>query len=240
MRLSPYCALRSPRTSSLLRRDVEAAGGGAGEAVGAVHVLHRRGRVHEASPASRPAPGRRPSPSSRARAAPRRRRQSAGRAGRRPSRRSRRRPRSGRRGTRCAAACTVVLSQSSVLTSPPVDEARVLDLEAGGQPVDQQDAPARLRRLDLEHHHHALVLLELARAAGGAGEIDLLAVERVVGALDGEALGDGGLRRQRRADHRHDGVDRGVAVVGDGRARRPSTSAGVTARISWPLCLLRR
>ena len=62
---------------------------------------------------------------------------------------------------------------------------------AGRRSTSRMRPPVSVR-LDLQHHHQAVVLLELAGAAGGALEVDLLAVERVVGALDGEALGDAG------------------------------------------------
>ena len=66
---------------------------------------------------------------------------------------------------------------------------------------------------DLQHHGEALVLLHL-------GDVGALAVERVVDALDREALVGRGLRRHRRAgdrDHRLHGV---LAVVGDAHRRR--------------------
>ena len=61
-----------------------------------------------------------------------------------------------------------VLEPVERLDVAAVDEARVLDLEAGRQAVDEQDAAAGVRRLDLDHHDQAIVLLQRGRAAGGA------------------------------------------------------------------------
>ncbi len=84
-----------------------------------------------------------------------------------------------------------------------VDQMRVLDLEARGQAVDQQHAAGGLVAFELQHGNQTLVLLELRGAAVGARKINLLAIERVEGARDREALvDDGGLRRQRSADDR--------------------------------------
>ena len=76
----PGACIPTHGTRLLPRRDLEAAGGGAREAVGAVHVLHRRRRMHERCPASPRARGRRPWPTTAARGSPRR-----CRAGRGPS-----------------------------------------------------------------------------------------------------------------------------------------------------------
>ena len=65
----------------------------------------------------------------------------------------------------------------------------------------------RLRLGDRQHHHEAVVLL-------GGGDVDVLAVERVIGALDGEAVIGRGLRRRRSAAHGDHRVERRVAGIG--------------------------
>src|SRR5690242_17224291 len=107
------------------------------------------------------------------------------------------------------------LEPAQCLDVAGVDEARVFDFQARGQPIDQQDAASLLLCLDLEDDDQALILLELAGTAERTLEIDLAAVERVVAALDAEPLGDRRLRRQRRPHHRHDGFDAAVAGIAD-------------------------
>ena len=93
-------------------------------------------------------------------------------------------------------------------------QARIVDLEAGRQIVgDDHAAELRLRLGHLQHHHEALVLL-------GLGGIGRLAVERVITALDLEAVLGGGLRRERRAGDRHHRLHRAVAVVAHRQRRR--------------------
>ena len=123
-------------------------------------------------------------------------------------RRSRRRRRSGRRGTRCARGCTVVFSQTRLLMSPESTSRGFSISRPAGRRSTSRMRPPVSGDSTFSTTTRRSFCLSLARAAGGAREVHLLAVERVVGALDGEALGDGRLRRQRRADHRHDGVDR--------------------------------
>ena len=89
------------------------------------------------------------------------------------------------------------------------DEARIVDLEAGRQQVGDQHARRPVVVLvDLEHDDEALVLRHL-------GDIGLAAVERVVGALDGEAVAAGRQRLGRRGDRGDHRLDRPVAGVGD-------------------------
>ena len=102
-----------------------------------------------------------------------------------------------------------------------LDQAGVLDLEAGRQPVDDDDAALLgFLRNDLDHRDQALVLRQAGGAAAGAGEGHRLAVERVVGALDLETLRSGGLGRRRVAGDRDHGGRVGVGLVGDGDLAR--------------------
>src|SRR5262245_57116479 len=96
-----------------------------------------------------------------------------------------------------------------------LEAARISDVGASRTPIQQKNAPTRLRGLHLDDDDQSIVLPELAGTAGRAGKLDLAAVEIIVGALDAEALGDGWLRRQRRADDRDDGIDTRFAPIAD-------------------------
>ena len=88
----------------------------------------------------------------------------------------------------------VVFSQSSALTSPLSTRRGFSISKPAGRRSTSRTRPPASFDFDLHDHDEALVLLDLRRPAGGALEVHLLAVERVVGALDGEALGDGRAR----------------------------------------------
>ena len=92
-----------------------------------------------------------------------------------------------------------------------VDQRRIVDLEPGRQPVDDQEPRvARLGFRHLERHHDALVLRE-------ALQVELLAVERIERPLDRVAVGRRGLGRDRRAGDGGDEFGRRLPGVGDGR-----------------------
>ena len=105
------------------------------------------------------------------------------------------------------------------------DETGIVDLETGGQEVGDQHAlrPVVLRR-DFEHDHITLVLL-------GFGDVRFLAVERVVGALDGVAVAACRQRLRGRGHAGDDRLQRSLAVIGDGERGVEQGLAGHVGRI---------
>ena len=112
-----------------------------------------------------------------------------------PSSRSKAAMKRSSRNSRCAAS--VCAQPVEVRQVGAGDEARIVDLEAGRQQVGDQHARGPVVRLgDLQHDDEALVLRDL-------GDVGLLTVERVVGALDREAVAAGRQRLSRRGDRGH-------------------------------------
>ena len=84
-----------------------------------------------------------------------------------------------------------------------VDQRRIVDLEPGRQPVDdEQPGVARLRLGHFQRHHDALVLRHALQ------RVELGSVELVEGSLDRIAVGDGRVRLDRRAGNRDDELRR--------------------------------
>ena len=91
---------------------------------------------------------------------------------------------------------------------------RIVDLESRREIIGDNDAAElRLRLGDFQDHREPRVLLHRLC-------IDRIAGEREGLALDLESLLGRGLRRERRAGHGDDAVDRGIAIVGDAQRRR--------------------
>ena len=110
-----------------------------------------------------------------------------------------------------------------------VDQRRIVDLEPGGQPVDdQQVRVARLRLRHLQRHDDALVL-------GEAFQVDLGSVELVERPLDRIAVRRGGLGRDRRAGDRGHELSRCSGRRWRWSTGLPASAAPLQRRLTAPL-----